>query len=165
MLQSGLKTLQSEMPNGTKDSSRGDGVDFRKGTKAMFEDYAKACALKTNWKYWVFAQLMKPLGESFDKILGTSNFDHTANNAMVWLDQSFSLPQMRSLMTDQLKDLSVSSATLLSHPERFAQETVTAAANNDQLGVLSPQNTHSGQAHSDYAEQLDETDEAPRGVI
>ena len=87
--------------------------DLNQGTKAMFEDYAKACALKTNWKYWVFAQLMKPLGESFDKILGTSNFDHTANNAMVWLDQSFSLPQMRSLMTDQLKDLSVSSATLL----------------------------------------------------
>ena len=72
MLQSQLQTLQSEMPNGTKDSSRGDGVDFRKGTKAMFEDYAKACALKTNWKYWVFAQLMKPLGESFDKILGLS---------------------------------------------------------------------------------------------
>ena len=123
----------------------------------MFEDYARDCAVKTNWKYWVFAQLLKPLGESFDKTLGSTNFEHTASNAMVWLDQSCSLPHMRTLVTDQLKNLCVSSSTVLDRPESFAQEMVSLAAN------IAP--THEGaaamgrQVVNDYEEQLDETDQ------
>ena len=46
-----------------------------------------------------------PLVESFDKTLGSTNFDHTANNAMVLLDQSCSLPQLNCPMTDQLNNI------------------------------------------------------------
>ena len=54
--------------------------------------------------------------------------------------------------------LGVSLATSINHPEMFAEETVTAAANNDHCFVLSPQNTHSELVYSVYAEQLAETD-------
>ena len=121
----------------------------------MFEQYARHCAVKTNWKYWVFSQLTMPLGESFDKTLGSTNFDHTANNAMVWLDQSCSLPQLRCLMTDQLKNICVKSATILNEPESFAHETVSHAANICQE-TAGPK---ASSAVSNYEEQLDETDQ------
>ena len=60
-------------------------------------------------KHLVFSQLT--LGESVDKTLGSTNFDHTANKAMVWLDQSCSLPQLRCPMADQLKNICLKYAT------------------------------------------------------
>ena len=64
-------------------------------------------------KYLVASQLTMPLGESLDKTLGITNFDHTANNAMVWLDQSCSLPQLNCQMTDQFKNICMKYATIL----------------------------------------------------
>ena len=133
-LQGELKSLQSELPYGGKEAKRRRNKNSNsfesasQDTTDMFAEHARVCAVQTNWKYWVFSELVKPLAESFDRTLGHVNFEHTASNVSVWLDQCCGLPQLRQLMTEQLRKISVSTDILL-EPDNFAHETVSRAAN------------------------------------
>jgi len=137
-LQSELKSLQSELPFGGKEkrkrkgnNSNREGEDDESNLRdiqTLFIEHARECSIKTNWKYWVFADLMKPLAESFERILGNVDFDHTATNASVWLDQCCGLPQLRALMTEQLRNISVNT-NILYESDNFPHETLIRAAN------------------------------------
>ena len=151
-LQSEIKSLQGELPYSGKDRRKGSSLgDSAAGdTRQLFLDYTRECAIKNNWKYWVFAQLVLPLAESYDRTLGLVDFEHTAKNALVWMEQSCGLPQMRTTVSDQLLKISLDTE-ILGEPDNFAYEMVSRAANVAQLRVKPS-------SLVDYEEQIDETD-------
>ena len=141
--------LQSELPMGGKDRRRRHDL-AASSTRSTFVDYSRQCAVKSNWKHWVFAHLVGPLAESFDRTVGHVNLDQTESNAKVWIDQSCSLPNLRAVLTEQLRKLAVETR-ILYEPENFAQEIVCRAARVSR--------DPSALSTNEYEEQLDETDQ------
>ncbi|XP_068064587.1 MLX-interacting protein isoform X2 [Anomalospiza imberbis] len=94
--------------------------------RKMFDEYVRSRTLQ-NWKFWIFSIIIKPLFESFNGMVSTTSFKDLNETALAWLDQHCSLPVLRPMVLDTLRQLS-RTTSILSDPLRLpeqAQEAVT----------------------------------------
>lgn len=64
--------------------------------------------------------MMSPLLESYDKTVSSSSFEDLVRTSNSWLDQHASLVQLRPLVIEALKDLSINT-DILTEPHRMPQ--------------------------------------------
>ncbi|NWY30740.1 MLXIP protein, partial [Pheucticus melanocephalus] len=94
--------------------------------RKMFDEYVRSRTLQ-NWKFWIFSIIIKPLFESFNGMVSTTSFKDLNETALAWLDQHCSLPVLRPMVLNTLRQLS-RSTSILSDPQRLpeqAREAVT----------------------------------------
>ncbi|XP_048198969.1 MLX-interacting protein isoform X2 [Perognathus longimembris pacificus] len=92
----------------------------------MFDEYVKSRTLQ-NWKFWIFSSIIKPLFESFEGMVSTSSLEELHQTALAWLDQHCSLPVLRPMVLNTLRQLSTTTS-ILTDPARLpgeASEAVT----------------------------------------
>ncbi|XP_065502222.1 MLX-interacting protein [Caloenas nicobarica] len=91
---------------------------------SMFDEYVRSRTLQ-NWKFWIFSIIIKPLFESFNWMVSTSSFKDLNQTAMAWLDQHCSLPALRPMVLNTLRDLS-KTTSILSDPSRLPEQAAEA---------------------------------------
>ncbi|KAG8597661.1 hypothetical protein GDO81_002351 [Engystomops pustulosus] len=92
-------------------------------TRDLFDKYVKSRTLE-NWKFWIFSIIIKPLFDSFNDMVSTSNLEELYSTTLEWLDQHCSLPSLRPMVLKTLRYLSTTTSILsdpLSLPEQAKQ--------------------------------------------
>uniref|UniRef100_A0A3B1IBP7 MLX interacting protein n=1 Tax=Astyanax mexicanus TaxID=7994 RepID=A0A3B1IBP7_ASTMX len=65
--------------------------------KEKFDEYVKNRTLQ-NWKFWIFSIIIKPLFESFNGSVSTTNESELCETTLQWLDRDCALPVLRPSM-------------------------------------------------------------------
>ncbi|XP_032098410.1 MLX-interacting protein isoform X3 [Sapajus apella] len=86
----------------------------------MFDEYVKSRTLQ-NWKFWIFSIIIKPLFESFKGMVSTSSLEELHRTALSWLDQHCSLPILRPMVLNTLRQLSTSTS-ILTDPAQLPEQ-------------------------------------------
>lgn len=121
ILQEDIRCSQKQLPSG------GSAVSTEQSLlQEMFCRHVESCT-RQNWKYWVFSRIMEPVLESFDRAVSSSSRDDLARTSSSWLDQHVTLVQLRPLVTNAVKDLSVDTA-ILTEPHKMPIEALNSAA-------------------------------------
>ncbi|NXT13604.1 MLXIP protein, partial [Prunella fulvescens] len=94
--------------------------------RKMFDDYVRSRTLQ-NWKFWIFSIIIKPLFESFNGMVSTTSFKDLNETAQAWLDQHCSLPVLRPMVLNTLRQLS-RTTSILSDPLRLPEQAREAVA-------------------------------------
>ncbi|XP_069816980.1 LOW QUALITY PROTEIN: MLX-interacting protein [Dendropsophus ebraccatus] len=92
-------------------------------TRDLFDKYVKSRTLE-NWKFWIFSIIIKPLFDSFNDMVSTSNLEELHSTTLEWLDLHCSLPALRPMVLKTLRYLSTTTSILsdpLSLPEQAKQ--------------------------------------------
>jgi len=88
--------------------------------EGLFDDHVKTCSLQ-NWKYWIFSQALRPILQTYEKNVSNSSYDDFCRTSSSWLDQNVNLVQLRPIVTDMLKKISVETS-ILTDPKRLPLE-------------------------------------------
>uniref|UniRef100_A0A674GAL9 MLX interacting protein n=1 Tax=Taeniopygia guttata TaxID=59729 RepID=A0A674GAL9_TAEGU len=88
--------------------------------RKMFDEYVRSRTLQ-NWKFWIFSIIIKPLFESFNGMVSTTSFKDLNETALAWLDQHCSLPVLRPMVLNTLRQLS-RTTSILSDPLRLPEQ-------------------------------------------
>ncbi|XP_045390834.1 MLX-interacting protein isoform X1 [Lemur catta] len=86
----------------------------------MFDEYVKSRTLQ-NWKFWIFSIIIKPLFESFKGMVSTSSLEELHQTALSWLDQRCSLPILRPMVLNTLRQLSTTTS-ILTDPSQLPEQ-------------------------------------------
>ncbi|XP_040842991.1 MLX-interacting protein [Ochotona curzoniae] len=86
----------------------------------MFDEYIKSRTLQ-NWKFWIFSIIIKPLFESFRGVVSTSSLEELHRTTLSWLDQHCSLPILRPMVLNTLRQLSTTTS-ILTDPSRLPEQ-------------------------------------------
>ncbi|XP_056414613.1 carbohydrate-responsive element-binding protein [Hyla sarda] len=100
--------------------------------RQMFQDYVQSRTLQ-NWKFWLFSILVRPLFESFNRMVSTASMTDLRETSLEWLDTHCSLPALRPTVLSSLCQLSTSTSILTDPslmPEQ-AMQAVTQEGNVD----------------------------------
>ncbi|KAM9624860.1 MLX-interacting protein isoform 3-T4 [Morphnus guianensis] len=92
--------------------------------RRMFDEYVRSRTLQ-NWKFWIFSIIIKPLFESFNRMVSTTSFKDLNQTAMAWLDQHCSLPVLRPMVLNTLRHLSTTTS-ILSDPSCLPEQAAEA---------------------------------------
>ncbi|TSW89624.1 MLX-interacting protein [Bagarius yarrelli] len=98
--------------------------------KEKFDEYVKNRTLQ-NWKFWIFSIIIKPLFESFNGNVSTTNQSELCETTMQWLDRDCALPVLRPMVLGTLRQLSTSTS-ILSDPTRLPEEAKQAVLDSRQ---------------------------------
>uniref|UniRef100_A0AAR2LC73 BHLH domain-containing protein n=1 Tax=Pygocentrus nattereri TaxID=42514 RepID=A0AAR2LC73_PYGNA len=88
--------------------------------KEKFDEYVKNRTLQ-NWKFWVFSIIIKPLFESFNGSVSTTNQSELCETTMQWLDRDCALPILRPMVLGTLRQLSTTTS-ILTDPALLPEE-------------------------------------------
>ncbi|CAG0891786.1 unnamed protein product, partial [Cyprideis torosa] len=103
----------------------------------LFEKYVRE-QTRRDWKFWVFAQLMSPMVESFGRSVSTTSLDDLCRSTLSWSEQHCALVDLRKSVTSSLCHLGVSTS-ILSDPSRLAIEAVARGGSGPcDLSMSSP---------------------------
>lgn len=94
-----------------------------------FNEYVKI-RTHQNWKFWVFSIIIKPLFESFNKMVLTTSQAEMCRTTLQWLDRHCSLPVLRPMVLSTLRHLSTSTS-ILSDPSLLPSEAIQAVTHED----------------------------------
>uniref|UniRef100_A0AAQ5XHP3 BHLH domain-containing protein n=1 Tax=Amphiprion ocellaris TaxID=80972 RepID=A0AAQ5XHP3_AMPOC len=94
-----------------------------------FNEYVKSRTLQ-NWNFWIFSIIIKPLFESFNGMVSTSNRAELYQTTLQWLDRHCSLPVLRPMVLSTLRQLSTTTS-ILTDPSLLPEEAVQAATRTD----------------------------------
>ncbi|NXF33399.1 MLXIP protein, partial [Nyctibius bracteatus] len=92
--------------------------------RKLFDEYVRSRTLQ-NWKFWIFSVIIKPLFESFNKMVSTTSFKDLDETAMAWLDRHCSLPVLRPMVLNTLRHLSTTTS-ILSDPSCLPEQAAEA---------------------------------------
>ncbi|XP_074897396.1 MLX-interacting protein isoform X2 [Buteo buteo] len=92
--------------------------------RRMFDEYVRSRTLQ-NWKFWIFSIIIKPLFESFNRMVSTTSLKDLNQTAMAWLDQHCSLPVLRPMVLNTLRHLSTTTS-VLSDPSCLPEQAAEA---------------------------------------
>ncbi|RWS09596.1 Carbohydrate-responsive element-binding protein-like protein, partial [Dinothrombium tinctorium] len=101
--------------------------------KEKFEAYVDDRVSK-NWKFWIFSIIMKPLLESYNNTVTTSNIDDMYQSALRWLDQNCSLLTLRPNAIAALRHLSTTT-NILANPASLPEEVMETVLNKNRNSV------------------------------
>eukprot|EP00092_Neocalanus_flemingeri_P006005 GFUD01006467.1.p1 GENE.GFUD01006467.1~~GFUD01006467.1.p1 ORF type:complete len:854 (-),score=169.48 GFUD01006467.1:652-3213(-) len=136
-----ISGYQAQLP--TAGSAKSAAVSQPSQLQYLFEKHVATCTMQ-NWKYWVFSRLMQPLLETYDRTVSSSSMEDLSRTSGSWLDQHASLVQLRPLVLNSLKELSVNTE-VLSEPHKMPQEALNSVSNIS--SSLTPKReTHSRQS-------------------
>jgi len=120
ILSQDIKTLHKLLPSG---GSAGLPLsDEPTPLQTMFCSHVAQCT-RLNWKYWVFSRIIKQILDSYDRRVSSSSLTDLARTCSSWLDQHVTLVQLRPLVTQALKDLSVDTV-ILTEPHKMPLEAI-----------------------------------------
>ncbi|XP_068617040.1 MLX-interacting protein [Brachionichthys hirsutus] len=94
-----------------------------------FNDYVKNRTLQ-NWKFWIFSIIIKPLFESFNRMVSSTSKEDLCRTTLQWLDRHCSLPVLRPMMLSALRQLSTTTS-ILSDPAMLPEEAIHAVTQTD----------------------------------
>ncbi|XP_018412631.1 PREDICTED: carbohydrate-responsive element-binding protein [Nanorana parkeri] len=97
--------------------------------RQMFQNYVQSRTLQ-NWKFWLFSLLIRPLFDSFNRMVSTSSMTDLRETAMDWLDQHCSLPALRPTVLSSLCQLSTSTS-ILTDPSLMPEQAVQAVTRGE----------------------------------
>ncbi|XP_003796058.1 MLX-interacting protein [Otolemur garnettii] len=86
----------------------------------MFDEYVKSRTLQ-NWKFWIFSIIIKPLFESFRGMVSSSSLEELHQTALSWLEQHCSLPVLRPMVLNTLRQLSTTTS-ILTDPSQLPEQ-------------------------------------------
>ncbi|XP_053336958.1 MLX-interacting protein isoform X2 [Clarias gariepinus] len=96
--------------------------------KEKFDEYVKNRTLQ-NWKFWIFSIIIKPLFESFNGSVSTTNKRQLCETTMQWLDRDCALPVLRPMVLGTLRQLSTTTS-ILTDPALLPEEAKQAVVNS-----------------------------------
>ncbi|XP_058230731.1 MLX-interacting protein isoform X2 [Hemibagrus wyckioides] len=96
--------------------------------KEKFDEYVKNRTLQ-NWKFWIFSIIIKPLFESFNGNVSTTNKSKLCETTMQWLDRDCTLPVLRPMVLRTLRQLSTTTS-ILTDPTLLPEEAKQAVVNS-----------------------------------
>lgn len=132
---------QAQLP--TAGSAKSAAVSHPSQLQYLFDKHVATCTMQ-NWKYWVFSRLMQPLLETYDRTVSSTSMEDLSRTSGSWLDQHASLVQLRPLVLNSLKELSVNTE-VLSEPHKMPQEALNSVTSIS--AALTPKReTHSRQS-------------------
>nr|XP_057926975.1 MLX-interacting protein isoform X2 [Doryrhamphus excisus] len=94
-----------------------------------FNEYVKRRTLQ-NWKFWIFSVIIKPLFESFNKMVSTTSRGELGKTTLEWLERHCSLVALRPMVRSTLCHLSTSTS-ILSDPSLLPEEALQAITRAD----------------------------------
>ncbi|XP_077417613.1 MLX-interacting protein isoform X2 [Vanacampus margaritifer] len=94
-----------------------------------FTEYVKLRS-RQDWKFWIFSVIIKPLFESFNKMVSTASATELCKTTLEWLERHCSLVALRPMVSNSLCHLSTSTS-ILSDPSRLPEEAVQALRHAD----------------------------------
>ncbi|XP_068167558.1 MLX-interacting protein isoform X2 [Antennarius striatus] len=94
-----------------------------------FNEYVKNRTLQ-NWKFWIFSIIIKPLFESFNRMVSSTSREDLCQTTLQWLDRHCSLPVLRPMMLSALRQLSTTTS-ILSNPSALPEEAIQAVTQTD----------------------------------
>ncbi|KAM4053995.1 MLX-interacting protein isoform 2-T2 [Anomaloglossus baeobatrachus] len=94
----------------------------------LFDKYVKSRTLE-NWKFWIFSIIIKPLFDSFNDMVSTTNIDELYSTTLEWLELHCSLPALRPMVLKTLRYLSTTTS-ILSDPLSLPEQAKQAVAKN-----------------------------------
>ncbi|CAI9596437.1 unnamed protein product, partial [Staurois parvus] len=97
--------------------------------RQMFQDYVQSRTLQ-NWKFWLFSLLIRPLFDSFNRMVSTASMTDLRETALEWLDQHCSLPALRPTVLSSLCQLSTSTS-ILTDPSLMPEQAVQAVTQEE----------------------------------
>ncbi|GAA6078846.1 MLX-interacting protein isoform X1, partial [Tachysurus ichikawai] len=103
--------------------------------KEKFDEYVKNRTLQ-NWKFWIFSIIIKPLFESFNVNVSTTNKSKLCETTMQWLDRDCALPVLRPMVLGTLRQLSTTTS-ILTDPTLLPEEAKQAVVNSRQHSTKS----------------------------
>ncbi|XP_077378677.1 MLX-interacting protein isoform X2 [Festucalex cinctus] len=89
-----------------------------------FTEYVKLRS-RQDWKFWIFSVIIKPLFESFNKMVSTASATELCKTTLEWLERHCSLVALRPMVSNSLCHLSTSTS-ILSDPSRLPEEAIQA---------------------------------------
>ncbi|XP_049326697.1 MLX-interacting protein isoform X5 [Astyanax mexicanus] len=95
--------------------------------KEKFDEYVKNRTLQ-NWKFWIFSIIIKPLFESFNGSVSTTNESELCETTLQWLDRDCALPVLRPMVLRTLRQLSTTTS-ILTDPTLLPEESRQAVIN------------------------------------
>ncbi|XP_051923055.1 MLX-interacting protein isoform X2 [Hippocampus zosterae] len=90
-----------------------------------FTEYVKLRS-RQDWKFWIFSVIIKPLFESFNKMVSTASGTELCKTTLEWLERHCSLVALRPMVSSSLCQLSTSTS-ILSDPSRLPEEALRHA--------------------------------------
>ncbi|XP_077571219.1 MLX-interacting protein isoform X3 [Stigmatopora nigra] len=94
-----------------------------------FTEYVRQRS-RQNWKFWIFSIIIKPLFESFNKMVSTATGTELCQTTLEWLERHCSLVALRPLVSSRLCYLSTTTS-VLSDPSRLPEEASQALKHAD----------------------------------
>ncbi|CAJ1068176.1 MLX-interacting protein isoform X1 [Xyrichtys novacula] len=94
-----------------------------------FSEYVKNRTLQ-NWKFWIFSIIIKPLFDSFNGIVSTTNQAELFQTTLQWLDHHCTLRALRPMVLSTLRQLSTTTS-ILSDPSLLPEEAIKAITHTD----------------------------------
>lgn len=98
--------------------------------KEKFDKYVKSRTLQ-NWKFWIFSIIIKPLFESFNGNVSTTNNKELCETTMQWVDRDCTLLVLRPMALGTLRQLSTTTS-ILTNPTLLPVEAVQSITNSKQ---------------------------------
>ncbi|EDV22446.1 uncharacterized protein TRIADDRAFT_28773 [Trichoplax adhaerens] len=93
--------------------------------RQKFDEYVKKRTL-SNYKFWIFSIIIRPLFESYSNTAVTSSYDEFYRTMQAWMDQHCTLVQLRPVVMAALCQLSTDT-DILSNPSLVPVQAVEAA--------------------------------------
>ncbi|KAM5181397.1 carbohydrate-responsive element-binding protein isoform 2-T2 [Mantella aurantiaca] len=97
--------------------------------RQMFQNYVQSRTLQ-NWKFWLFSLIIRPLFDSFNRMVSTASMTDLRETALDWLDQHCSLPALRPTVLSSLCQLSTSTS-ILTDPSLMPEQAVQAVTRGE----------------------------------
>ncbi|KAM4047489.1 carbohydrate-responsive element-binding protein isoform 2-T2 [Anomaloglossus baeobatrachus] len=97
--------------------------------RQMFQNYVHSRTLQ-NWKFWLFSILIRPLFESFNRMVSTASMADLRATSLEWLDQHCSLPALRPTVLSSLCELSTSTS-ILTDPSLMPEQAIQAVTQEE----------------------------------
>lgn len=94
-------------------------------TTQMFNNYVHA-RTATNWKFWIFGLFIRPLFESYDSAIVTTNRDEFCQSLLTWLKDHCNLLTLRKAIHGAVFYVG-RQTSVISSPENLPKEALEAA--------------------------------------
>lgn len=97
-------------------------------SRVLFQDYVRTRIL-SNWKFWIFSFLIRPLFDTFDENVVTTSSETFCQSVLTWLKQHCSLPALRPAALNALRELSTTTSILV-NPSNMPHEATESVQRN-----------------------------------
>lgn len=114
--------------------------------RQRFRDYIQRRTLQ-NYKFWIFSLILQQLFESYNSMVSTGSVDELCRTVLAWFEQYCTLPALRPVVMDSLRELSQKTSILTDPAQvphqlaQFAQQDLQQSQQAQQVQRLKSSHT------------------------